>query len=159
MHEELARMYEDTERRIARDRIPKQDEWKKDRRAISIHSNELIRRIKLMNPLIWAEDSIKFKHERISLYYPSPLLDAKTYTGAHFAKGMVREFCQVYTDRSDRIAPVGPRGEPVDYGWREVLHRLLKLRLITWPQIQKHFPIYESSASEAFDEQVRKFKN
>jgi hypothetical protein len=156
--EELARLYEDTDRQLARDRIPDQDEWKKDRRAISIHSNELISRIKLMNPLIWAEDSIKFKHERISLYYPSSLGQLKCYTGAHFAKGMVREFSQVFTDASDRIAWVGTK-PPVDYGWREVLRRLLKLRLITWKQVQQHFPIYESSASEAFDRQTRKFKN
>lgn len=159
MHEELARMYEDTEKRVARDRIPNQDEWKKDRRGTSIHSNELIRRIKLMNPLVWAEDSIKFRHERISLYYPSPLLEAKCYTGAHFRKGMVREFSKVFTDTSDRVAPVGPRGEPIDYGWREVLHRLLKLNLVTLAQIKKHFPIYESTASEAFDKHVQKFKN
>lgn len=150
MQDELAGMWEDTDKKLANCRIPDQESWKRDRRGISIHSNELIRRVKVMNPAIWAEDSINLKTQ-IGLYFPSPLGGIKRYSGAHFRRGMVREFSQVFTDRAD--LPVA-----IEYGWREVLHRLLKMRLVTWEQICKQFPIFDSSTSEAFDRQVQKFK-
>lgn len=151
MNDELHRLWEDTDKKLERCRLPDQDNWKRDRRGISIHSNELIRRVKAMNPSVWAEDSINLK-EQIGLYYASAGLGIKRYSGAHFKRGMVREFSQVSCDRAD--LPTG-----IEYGWREVLHRLLKVRLVSWRQILEQFPIYDSPSSEAFDRQVQRFKN
>lgn len=151
--DELARLQEDTDKQLERERVPHQEDWKNEerQRGLSIHSNELIRRVKKMNPAIWAEDSQRFR-DRVGFYYSTPLWDEKRFTGAHFKKGMVHEFSRIFTDLADR--PVA-----IEYGWREVLHRLMKKRLISWDEVKRNFPIYDSAVSEAFDRQTQKYKN
>lgn len=151
--DKLAELWEDTDKRLARERIPNQGEWTNPerQRGTPIHSNELIRRIRQMNPNIWVEDS-KISKERAGFYYVDPLKGRKAFTGAHFQKGMVREHVLVYVDRSDR--PTG-----YELGWREILHRLLRKQLITWAQMVEHFPIYHTALSGPFDRQVQDLKN
>jgi hypothetical protein len=151
--EELDRLWQETDKQLERERIPRQEDWKnrERQRGTAMHSNELIRRVIKLNPAIWAEDSIRCKGNA-GFYYPSPVFGSKTFTGAHFKKGMVREFSVVFVDAADR--PVA-----VEYGWREVLCRLLKLKLISWDQIKANFPLYESIRSEAFDQKTQELKN
>lgn len=148
--DELARLQEDTEKQLATERVPDQENFKNaDRqRGIPMESNDLIRRVRIMNHLLWAEDSRNCRGHA-GFYYIDR--GEKAFSGAHFKKGIVFEFSRIYVDRADR--PVA-----VEYGWREVLHRLMKKRLITWRQIVKHFPIYSSARSEAFERYTQDLK-
>lgn len=149
--EKLVELWEDTDKKLAPERLPQQDQWKNaDRqRGIPLDSNEVVRRVQKMNPFVWAEDSINCRGH-VSFYFVKQ--GHKEFTGAFLKKGMVFEFSRIYVDAADR--PVG-----VEYGWREMLHRLLKKKLITWGQIVKHFPIYSSARSEAFDRQTQELRS
>lgn len=149
--EKLAELWEDTDKQLAADRFPQQEEWTnaERQRGIPLDSNEVVRRVQKCNPFIWAEDSINCSGH-ISFYFVK--YGHKTYTGAFLKKGIVFEYSRIYVDASDR--PVA-----VEYGWREVLHRLSKQRLVTWGQIVKHFPIYSSARSAAFERQTRELRS
>lgn len=151
--EELARLQESTAKLIDKERIPGQDDYEKRERqqGTMLMSNEVVRRILRMNRHIWVEDSLNCPGHA-NFYYPAPPGGRKACAGAPFKKGPMREFSVVFTDTAGR--PIA-----VEYGWREVLHRLLKKNLITWMQVQMGFPLYEMSQSADFDRQVRKFKN
>ena len=149
--EKLAELWEDTDKQLQQERVPDQENWKNaDRqRGIPLDSNELVRRVQKMNPLLWVEDSLGCPGHA-GFYFVKQ--GHKAFSGAHFKKGMVFEFSRIYVDAADR--PVG-----LEYGWREVLHRLLKKRLLTWGQIVKQFPIYASVRSEAFDRQTQELRS
>jgi hypothetical protein len=93
-----------------------------------------------------------------NFYYLGPLGD-KRCAGAPFKLGWIREYSIVYTDRSGRVAPVGPGNVPVEYGWRTVLARLLAKELVTWPQILLHFEVNPAAQSDQFDQQTQPYKN
>lgn len=151
--EELAKLQEETGKLIAKERIPNQDAYEEhDRqRGTMLDSNEVVRRILKMNSSVWVEDSLNCPGHA-NFYYSSWMTGAKACAGAPFKKGSLREFSIVYHDTAGR--PTG-----VEYGWREILHRLLKKALITWQQIQMNFPVYEMRRSRDFDRQTRRFKN
>ena len=151
--EELARLQEETAKLIDKERVRGQDAYEKhdQQRGTMLHSNEVILRILRMNNTLWPEDSINCPGHA-NFYFQSPFTGKKVCAGAPFKKGPMREFSVIHHDTAGR--PVG-----VEYGWREVLHRLLKKALITWQQIQMAFPIYEMQQSRDFDRQVQKFKN
>ena len=142
--EELARLKEETGNLIEKERIPGQDNYENHVRQEGtwLHSNEVIRRIVRMNHSIWPEDSVNCPGHA-NFYYS--FRGAKTCAQSPFKKGPMREFSIVHHDRAGR--PVA-----VEYGWREVLHRLLKRNLITWTEVLINFPIYPSRRSEAFDQ-------
>jgi hypothetical protein len=148
--EQLAEYFEKTDKQLEKERIPGQEEFKNaDRqRGIPLDSNELVRRITKINPFVWVEDSRNCPGHA-GFYFSKH--EQKFFSGAHFKKGMVFEFSRIYVDVTDR--PVA-----VEYGWREVLHRLMKKKLITWAQIVKNFPIYSSQRSEVFDRQTQDLK-
>lgn len=147
--DELARLQEDTAKQIERERLPGQDDFEnlERQKGYPLSSGEVLFRIGKMNSAIWCESHVL---GRVSLFYATREGERK-YTNAHFPQGAVWEFCQIYPDLA---------GRPVRYdlGWREVLHRLMKLRLITWRQIKKWFPIFESTPSAAFDRQTQHLK-
>lgn len=149
--EELARLFEDTDKQLESERVPGQENWKNaDRqRGIALDSNDLILRVLKMNPFVWTEDSINCPGHA-NFYFVKN--GHKECAGAPFKRGMVYEFSRIYVDASDR--PIG-----IEYGWREILHRLLKKKLISWAKMVKHFPIYNSARSEPFDRQVQNYKN
>jgi hypothetical protein len=147
--EHLARLQEDTARQIEKERVPGQDDFEKLERQKGhpLSSGELLWRVSKMNSRIWPEEKVL---GRVSLFY-STREGEREFTGAHFPQGVVWEFSQCYPDLA---------GRPVrwEYGWRVVLHRLMQKGLITWRQIKKLFPIYESTPSAAFDRQTRELK-
>lgn len=149
--EKLAELWEDTDKQLAPERFPQQAEWTNaDRqRGIPLDSNELVRRVLKLNPFLWVEDSIRCRGHA-GFYYVKH--GHKEFTGAFFKKGIVYEFSRIYVDKADR--PVA-----VEYGWREVLHRLLKKKLITWGKMVKLFPIYSSQRSQAFERQTRDLRS
>jgi hypothetical protein len=149
--EELARLQEDTGKLIERERVPGQDDYENHKRQEGtwLHSNELVRRITGINPGVWVEDSINCPGHA-NFYYSKD--GRKACAQAPFKKGPLREFNIIHNDAAGR--PVG-----IEYGWREVLKRLLQKRLISWLFIQMTFPLYESVRSERFNQQIRKFKN
>jgi hypothetical protein len=150
--EKLAELWEKTDKDLARERIPNQDDWKNEDRQQGnwLHSNELVRRILQINPTVWAEDSINCPGHA-NFYYRSPN-GTKMCAGSPFKKGPIREFSVVFVDRADR--PIG-----VEYGWREVLRRLLARKLVSWEQILMHFKLYSSQRSEPFEKAIQQYKN
>jgi hypothetical protein len=151
-NEELARLQESTAKLIEKERVPGQDQLEKheDQNGTMLHSNEVIRRILRMNSLIWPEDSINCPGH--ANFYYADKDGVKTCAQSPFKKGPMREFNIIHHDAAGR--PVG-----IEYGWREVLRRLLEKRLISWAQIQMNFPVYESVRSERFDRLTKRFKN
>lgn len=149
--DELARLQEDTERQLARERIPDQESFlNADRqRGIPMESNDLVRRVQLMNPLIWAEDSINCRGYA-NFYFAGE--HGKQCAGTPFKRGIVFEFSRIYVDAADR--PVR-----LEYGWREVLNRLIRKRLIRWKQVVRFFPIYSSARSMHFERAIQEFKD
>lgn len=152
-NEKLMELQESTAKLIERERIPGQDEFEKhdQQKGTMLHSNDMIRRILRMNHKLWVEDSVNMPGHA-NFYYPAQVSGAKTCAAAPFKKGPMREFSIIYQDRAGR--PVA-----VEYGWRQVLLRLMQKNLITWQQVQMGFPIYEMRQSSAFDKQVQRFKN
>lgn len=149
-NETIAKLWEQTDNELERERLPDQENWKNaDRqRGLPMDSNDLIRRVRVLNPLLWAEDSRNCPGHA-GFYFTQD--GRKAFSGAHFKKGIVFEFSRIYVDAADR--PVA-----VEYGWREVLHRLLKKKLIKWKQMVKVFPIYNSVRSEPFERQTQSLK-
>jgi len=149
-NETIAKLWEQTDNELERERLPDQENWKNaDRqRGLPMDSNDLIRRVRVLNPLLWAEDSRNCPGHA-GFYFTDN--GQRAFSGAHFKKGIVFEFSRIYVDAADR--PVA-----VEYGWREVLHRLLKKKLIKWKQMVKVFPIYNSVRSEPFERQTQQLK-
>jgi hypothetical protein len=150
--EELARLQEDTAKAIDQERIPGQNQYEKhvEQQGLVLDSNEMIRRVLRMNHALWPEDSINCPGHA-NFYYVTPE-GMKACAGSPFKKGPLREFSIVLHDTAGR--PIG-----IEYGWREVLHRLLKQKLISWPQVYRYFPLHPSRLSRAFDSQTQKYKN
>ena len=158
--EKLAELWEDTERKLEAERIPDQARYENHQRQEGtwLHSNEVIRRVLRMNSMIWPEDSVNCRGHA-NFYYPDPITGQKRCAETPFRKGPMHECTIVYKDASGRPAPVGPGNVPIEYGWREVIDRLIKKRLITLEQARRYFPLHETQLSEPFDRQVQEFKN
>lgn len=152
-NEQLRAKWEDTDQKLAKCRLPYQERWTNAEYAQGevISSNELIRRIRNLNPCIWAEDS-RAVPGQLGFYYESPKTWQRTFTGAHFPKGMVRQRVLTRTDRADLITGY-------ELGWQQVVNRLLKLRLISWRKVQKMFPTFETELSKEFYWQARDYKD
>ena len=150
--DKLVELWQDTDKKLEAERIPDQANWKnaERQRGIPFDSNDLIRRVLKMNPSLWVEDSINCPGH--AGFYLVDKYGQKQSANAHFKKGIVFEYSRIFVDAADR--PIA-----VEYGWREVLHRLLKKKLIRWNQIVKHYPIYSSVRSEIFERHVQDLKN
>ena len=124
--EALSRSYEDTDRRIAENRIPDQDSWKESERRIgrSMTHQALGRYVSRSNPAVVMETSLA--DPSCAGFYA---LDGrgKRYLVA-FHKGYLPEWSIIETDKAD--LPVRERR-----GWRTVLMRLLKQRILSFRQI------------------------
>lgn len=149
--DKLVELWEDTDRKLEHQRIPHLDNWinPERQRGTSIHSSELILRVRKMNPDIFVLDS-PISRERAGFYYL--FNGVPRFTGAHFEKGMIREHVLIYVDRSYRETGY-------ELGWRQILYRLRRKGLITWEQMKEHFPIYHTALSGPFDEQMQDLKN
>jgi hypothetical protein len=131
-HDELARLWEETEKEVAKYRYPDQEDFKNAERQMGkfLHSSELVMRIQKLNANLIVEDSNSMKG-CAAFYWTDG--KGKKYTNASFTKGYVPEFTVMKTDSADL-----PAYYPT-YGWRTVLVRLLKFRALTWQQVLDTF--------------------
>lgn len=130
--EELARLREMSAAKIESQRFPDQDNFKDTERQLGspMHSSNLISKVKKINPRLICEDSINCKGHA-GFYYFSQTGEKKA-TGASFKKGILSEFSVIETDAAD--LPVR-----VQYGWREVLLRLVKAKQLSLKQVLRVF--------------------
>lgn len=136
--EALARLYEDTDRRLRQFRLPDHDALKQRERLIGtpMAHTELIRRVTKLNPRVWAEDSINFPENWG--FYTTDQHGAKTFIVAA-AKGFLPEHSWIEADRAD-LATKEHRG------WRTVLTRLLDAKALNWSQVTEAFGDTNSTA-------------
>jgi hypothetical protein len=126
--EELARLREMSDAQLGQHRLPDQDLFKDVERQIgrAMHSSELVRLVKKANPKLIVEDSVNCRGNA-AFYFFTPEGEKKP-TNAHFKKGILTEWSVIETDAAD--LPV-----KVQYGWREILLRLVKARQLSAEQI------------------------
>lgn len=124
--EALAQTYEDTDRQVAPNRMPEQDSWKESGRRIGrmMSHQALCRYVTRSNPRVIMETSIA---DPACAGFYSLTGDHKRYLVA-FHKGHLPEWSIIETDKAD--LPVRERR-----GWRTVLMRLLKQRILSFRQI------------------------
>lgn len=133
----LPRMFEETDKQLARQRFPDQEDFKQAERRMGklMHSSEFIRKVLSLNRNLLYEDSISCKGE--GAFY---LVKAgkKTYTAANFKAGWIPEWTIIKTDTADL-----PTREGLTYGWRTVLQRLVQQKAITLRQVRSVFGAVE----------------
>lgn len=150
--ETLDELWEKTDAQISAMRLPDQDFFKDEHRQVGrpMHSSELIRKVLKINPKLVCEDSLNCRGNA-AFYYFTPD-GVKQPTNAHFKKGILAEFSVVQTDRADLPTKV-------QYGWREVLLRLVKAKQITLAALLKAFGDTNAVQSKHWRRDAQKFRN
>ena len=147
----LRKSYEDTEKSVARYRLDDHEELKnmEKRMGMPMLANDLINKITKLNPRVWAEDSLANPTTVVGFYYTNN--EGKKACAVPFLKGALPEFSFILVDAAD--LPVKEVR-----GWRTVLHRLLKLRLITWKDVITHFGDTLHSADDRWKANTQEFR-
>lgn len=130
-HEQLKKSFEETDSALMQYRLDDHEDLKNAEKRLGkpMQHQELIRRIERCNPRVWAEATIN--HDTGMNFYTNRK-GVKTCLGAAFEKGWLPEFSIVFVDAAD--LPVKEKR-----GWRTVVVRLLKQRIITWEQVLNVF--------------------
>jgi hypothetical protein len=149
--DELARIRELSDSHLGQHRLPDQENFKDATRQMgrAMHSSQLILKVKKLNPKLVCEDSINCRGNAGFYFYDQ--VGAKQATGASFKKGIMPEFSIIETDRAD--LPVR-----VQYGWREVLLRLVRAKQLTLSQVLRVFGDSHAAQSTAWRRNVQKFR-
>jgi hypothetical protein len=129
----LARMYEETNKDLERQRFPDQEDFKKIERRMGkrmIHT-EFVKKVLSLNKKLIYEDSKGCKGSG-SFYLVQQ--GQKIYTNACFRKGWLPEWTTIETDTADL-----PTRDGLTYGWRTVLQRLVQKKAITYRQVVRVF--------------------
>lgn len=149
--DELQRLREMSDAKLAVNRLPGQEDFKDRERQLgnAMHSSEFVRRVQKLNPALIVEDSINCRGSA-AFYYATPQGE-KTYTNASFKKGVLPEFSVIETDAAD--LPV-----KVQYGWREVLLRLVKARQLSFRQVVRMFGDAETVQGSVWRRSIRNFR-
>lgn len=150
--EELSRLREMSDNRIAGHRFQDQDNFKDKERQLGtpLHSTELVKRIRKINKNLTVEDSMNCRGHA-AFYYHTPEGE-KRYTNASFKKGILSEFSVIETDAAD--LPVR-----VQYGWREVLSRLLQARQLSLKAVLRMFGDAHTVQSQHWRRNVQRFRD
>lgn len=150
--ETLDELWEKTDAQLSAMRLPDQELFKDEHRQVGrpMHSSELVRKILKLNPRLICEDSINCRGNA-GFYFFTPD-GVKRPTNAHFKKGILTEYSVVGTDRAD--LPVR-----VQYGWREVLLRLVKAKQISLNDVLRVFGDTNSAQSKHWRRDAQKFRN
>lgn len=129
----LQRMYEETDKDVARQRFPNQEDFKQAEKRMGkiMHSSEFIRRVLSLNRNLIYEDSTWYRGQ--GAFYVQRGQD-KVYTGANFKLGWIPEWTIMKTDTADL-----PTRDGLTYGWRTVLQRLIQSHCIAKVQVDKLF--------------------
>jgi hypothetical protein len=146
--EELARIREMSDSHLGQHRLPDQENLKDKQRQVgkAMESSELVAKVKKLNPRLVVEDSLNCRGHA-SFYHVTPAGE-KTYTNANFKKGVLPEFSVIETDAAD--LPIR-----VQYGWREVLLRLVKARQLSFRQVVRMFGDAETVQGLAWRRNIR----
>lgn len=149
--EELARLREMSAAKIDANRFPDQDNFKDAERQMGrpLHSSQLVLKISKLNPQLICEDSINCKGHAAFYFVEGK---EKKATGASFKKGILPEFSIIETDAAD--LPVR-----VQYGWREVLLRLVKAKQLSLGQVLRAFGDTTTVQSKNWRRDAQKFRN
>jgi hypothetical protein len=133
----LAMMYEQTDKDLARQRFPDQEDYKQKERRMGkrmLHT-ELVKRVLRLNGKLLYEDSRGVKDSgAFYLVANENGKQKKVYTGACFRKGWLPEWTTMKTDAADL-----PTQDGLTYGWRTVLQRLVQKQVITYRQVAETF--------------------
>lgn len=149
--DELQRIREMSDSFLGQHRFPDQDNFKDKARQLGhpLHSSELVRRVKKLNPALIVEDSINCRGN--AAFYTVDATGEKKYTNASFKKGILTEFSVIETDAAD--LPVR-----VQYGWREVLLRLVKAGCLSFRQVVRMFGDAETVQATNWRRSIRNFR-
>jgi hypothetical protein len=133
----LSQMYEQTEKDLARQRFPDQEDFKQAERRMGkrmLHT-EFVKKVLSLNKNLLYEDSKGVKDSgAFYLIRNGANGPEKVYTGACFRKGWLPEWTIIKTDAADL-----PTQDGLQYGWRTVIQRLLQKRALTYRQVVKTF--------------------
>jgi hypothetical protein len=129
----LARIYEDTEKQLERDKYPGQEDFEQIQKRMGqlMHSSEFIRKVLSLNKNLIYEDS-KWNKGHGAFYLAKG--QEKEYTNACFKIGWIPEWSQMIPDTSGR-----PTRDGLTYGWRTVLQRLVQRKCLTMQQVNRTF--------------------
>ena len=129
----LARMFEETDKDLARQRFPGQEDFKQAEKRMGhiMQSADFIKRVLSMNRNLIFEESISAKGNGAFYWMKS---GKKIYTAANFKLGWIPEWTIMKTDTADL-----PTREGLTYGWRVPLQRLIQQRAISRRQADKVF--------------------
>lgn len=149
--DELARIREMNAAQVERDRFPGQDDFEDAERQAGepMHSSDFVAKVLKLNPALIVEDSLNCRGHA-AFYYATPGGEKK-YTNASFRKGILPEFCVIEPDAA---------GQPVrvQYGWREVLLRLVKARQLSFRQVVRMFGDAETVQASTWRRNIRNFR-
>jgi hypothetical protein len=134
----LAQMFEDTDKLLASQRFPNQDDFKQAERRMGkrmLHT-EFVRKVLSLNKNLICEDSIGSKGSAAFYIWRNGVdgKPEKIYTVACFRKGWIPEWTVMKTDTADL-----PTQDGLTYGWRTVLQRLIQGKAITYRQVVNTF--------------------
>jgi hypothetical protein len=129
----LARMYEETDKDLQRQRIPGQEDFKNAEKRMGklMHSADFIKRVLSMNRNLIFEESVSAKGNGAFYWMKGK---RKVYTAANFKLGWIPEWTILKTDTADL-----PTREGLTYGWRVPLQRLVQQRAISKRQVDAVF--------------------
>jgi hypothetical protein len=129
----LSRMYEETDKDLARQRFPGQEDFKQSERRMGkiMRSGEFIKKVLSLNENLIFEESISAKGHGAFYWMKGK---RKVYTAANFKLGWIPEWTSMKTDTADL-----PTREGLTYGWRTALQRLVEQRAITMRQVAAVF--------------------
>jgi hypothetical protein len=129
----LARMFEETDKDLARQRFPGQEDFKNAEKRMGkiMHSGDFIKRVLSMNRNLIFEES-KWNRGHGAFYWMKGT--RKVYTAANFKLGWIPEWTIMKTDTADL-----PTRDGLTYGWRTPLMRLVEQRAVSKRQVDKIF--------------------
>jgi hypothetical protein len=152
--EDLLRMYEDTESKVSKFRLPDHDDLKDEklRSGQRLHSSDFIFKLrKLIDGLQIREGNIP---GCVALYDGRG--NELKYLNASFQLGWMPEFTFIRVDRADLMMSAASGG--VQQGWRTVLLRLLNSKTLTWEQVRREFGDARGEANTRWRQETQKFR-
>ena len=150
--EALSRAKADTNTRLDKYRLDDHDDLKDAEKRLGqpMFSSDLITRIeRLTHRRIWAEDS--YQDSAIAGFYTTDTDGSKKFLCA-FDKGAMPEFSIILTNEQD--LPVKERR-----GWRTVLTRLIQMKAVSMPELEKGFQFRDHQSDERWRANTRDFRS
>ena len=152
--ENLKRLYEDTEMKVAKYRTHDHDELKDEhlRSGHKIHHSEFLHKLRKLIPGLYVyPGNIP---NTVTLY--STRNNELKYLAASFELGWIPEFTFIRVDRADLMK--SPLDGGIVHGWRTVLLRLLKGKVVSWEDVKREFGDATGASSTRWRQQTQAFR-